>query len=93
MAEATMIRLPPKLRARIHALAWGLLRGTGYIVGELPNSFAKRQLGIAPGASGHRAGVASLARAVCRDRGTDARSPSRRRVDHGAVRPQGPRRL
>jgi CDP-diglyceride synthetase len=31
---------------------WGLLLGTGYIVGELPNSFAKRQLGIAPGAAG-----------------------------------------
>ena len=35
-----------------HPLLWGLLLGTGYIVGELPNSFAKRQLGIAPGASG-----------------------------------------
>jgi len=35
-----------------HPLAWGLLLGVGYILGELPNSFAKRQLGIAPGASG-----------------------------------------
>jgi CDP-diglyceride synthetase len=42
-----------------HPLAWGALLGTGYIVGELPNSFAKRQLGIAPGASGRGpAGVA-----------------------------------
>ena len=38
--------------AESHPLAWGLLLGAGYIVGELPNSFAKRQLGIAPGASG-----------------------------------------
>jgi CDP-diacylglycerol--serine O-phosphatidyltransferase len=36
-------------------LLWGLLLGTGYIVGELPNSFAKRQLGIAPGAAGQGA--------------------------------------
>ena len=38
--------------AETHPVAWGLLLGTGYIVGELPNSFAKRQLGIAPGAAG-----------------------------------------
>jgi len=38
--------------AEDHPLRWGLLLGAGYIVGELPNSFAKRQLGIAPGASG-----------------------------------------
>lgn len=38
--------------AEIHPVAWGLLLGTGYIVGELPNSFLKRQLGIAPGAAG-----------------------------------------
>jgi len=41
--------------AETHPLAWGLLLGTGYIVGELPNSYAKRQLGIAPGASGQGA--------------------------------------
>jgi hypothetical protein len=29
-----------------------MLLGTGYIAGELPNSFAKRQLAIAPGAPG-----------------------------------------
>jgi CDP-diglyceride synthetase len=38
--------------AESHPLEWGLLLGVGYILGELPNSFAKRQLGIAPGASG-----------------------------------------
>jgi CDP-diglyceride synthetase len=38
--------------AELHPVAWGCLLGTGYIAGELPNSFAKRQLGIGPGASG-----------------------------------------
>jgi hypothetical protein len=38
--------------AETQPLLWGLLLGTGYIVGELPNSFAKRQLAIAPGAAG-----------------------------------------
>lgn len=38
--------------AETHPAAWGLLLGTGYIVGELPNSFFKRQLGIGPGESG-----------------------------------------
>jgi hypothetical protein len=38
--------------AETHSVIWGLLLGTGYIVGELPNSFAKRQLAIAPGAPG-----------------------------------------
>jgi CDP-diglyceride synthetase len=33
-----------------HPWAWGLLLGIGYFIGELPNSFFKRQLGIAPGA-------------------------------------------
>jgi CDP-diglyceride synthetase len=45
--------------AELHPLAWGYLLGTGYIAGELPNSFAKRQLGIEPGASGQ--GVAGVA--------------------------------
>jgi hypothetical protein len=31
------------------AATWGALLGTGYVLGELPNSFLKRQLGIAPG--------------------------------------------
>lgn len=34
-----------------HPVAWGLLLGSGYILGELPNSFLKRQVGIGPGAS------------------------------------------
>jgi len=34
---------------RVNALKWGLLLGTGYVVGELPNSFLKRQMGVAPG--------------------------------------------
>ena len=38
--------------ADLHPIAWGFLLGTGYIAGELPNSFAKRQLGIGPGKSG-----------------------------------------
>ena len=33
-----------------HPAVWGLLLGVGYIGGELPNSFIKRQLDIAPGA-------------------------------------------
>jgi len=38
--------------AQAQPALWGALLGCGYIVGELPNSFAKRQLGIAPGALG-----------------------------------------
>ena len=34
---------------RLEPVRWGLLLGTGYIVGELPNSFIKRQLDVAPG--------------------------------------------
>jgi len=34
-----------------HPVAWGLLLGSGYVLGELPNSFMKRQLDIAPGAA------------------------------------------
>ena len=41
--------------AETHSVWWGLLLGTGYIVGELPNSFAKRRFGIAPGAAGQGA--------------------------------------
>ena len=51
--------VPASMKARLsvapfqlaHAALWGLLLGTGYILGELPNSFIKRQLGIAPGAA------------------------------------------
>jgi hypothetical protein len=38
--------------AEEHPIAWGLLLGAGYIFGELPNSFVKRQLDIGPGESG-----------------------------------------
>jgi hypothetical protein len=38
--------------AETHPIAWGMLLGTGYIAGELPNSFIKRQIGIGPGQSG-----------------------------------------
>jgi hypothetical protein len=42
------------------AYAWlGVLAGLGFMLGELPNSFVKRQLDIAPGAiSPHRAAAA-----------------------------------
>ena len=33
----------------VHPLLWGLLLGLGYVAGELPNSFLKRQLDVAPG--------------------------------------------
>lgn len=33
-------------------LKWGALLGLGYVTGELPNSFLKRQIDIAPGAPG-----------------------------------------
>lgn len=38
--------------AGLPAWAWGALLAAGYLAGELPNSFLKRQLDIAPGASG-----------------------------------------
>jgi hypothetical protein len=38
--------------AEAHPFVWGALLGSGYIAGELPNSFIKRQLDIAPGAAG-----------------------------------------
>jgi CDP-diglyceride synthetase len=34
---------------RDHPAYWGLLLGLGYVMGELPNSFVKRRLNIAPG--------------------------------------------
>ena len=36
---------------RVSALRWGALLGIGYVAGELPNSFLKRRLDIAPGAA------------------------------------------
>lgn len=35
--------------AHVHVLAFGLALGVGAMLGELPNSFTKRRLGIAPG--------------------------------------------
>lgn len=49
--QATWVRSLELLEfGRTHPLAWGALLGAGYIAGELPNSFLKRQLDIAPGA-------------------------------------------
>ncbi|MDP2343010.1 MAG: CDP-archaeol synthase [Deltaproteobacteria bacterium] len=42
--------LPVVVEQRDQPLWWGALLGTGYILGELPNSFLKRQLDTAPGA-------------------------------------------
>ncbi len=36
---------------RLHPLEWGALAGLGYVIGELPNSFIKRRLGISAGAA------------------------------------------
>ena len=102
--------------AESHPVLWGLLLGTGYIVGELPNSFAKRQFGISPGAAGQGAAgrafwvvdqldslagmllfIAPVWRpslAIARsDRRDHAGRPSGERLDHGAVRAQGSRRV
>ena len=56
--------------AETHPVAWGLLLGTGYILGELPNSFVKRQIGL-PWACGRRRNrrlIGNLARARRRRR-------------------------
>ena len=41
-------RLPPEVR-QASPLVFGALIGASVVIGELPNSFAKRQFGIAPG--------------------------------------------
>lgn len=51
------LHLPPPLRA--HRLAYGALLALGFVAGELPNSFIKRQLDVAPGA--RRGGALGLA--------------------------------
>jgi hypothetical protein len=52
--NASLLHWPnPVPYAADHPTAWGALLGVGYILGELPNSFAKRQLAIAPGAMDH----------------------------------------
>jgi CDP-diglyceride synthetase len=45
---AWVARIPPELRDA-GPVAHGTLLGLGVVVGELPNSFFKRQIGIAPG--------------------------------------------
>jgi hypothetical protein len=42
-------------------LLWGALVGLGVVVGELPNSFLKRRLDIAPGQRRHSVGGIALA--------------------------------
>jgi CDP-2,3-bis-(O-geranylgeranyl)-sn-glycerol synthase len=53
LIQGTQYRSSPQLWPPgfegVEPLAWGLALGFGYILGELPNSFAKRQLGVAPG--------------------------------------------
>lgn len=43
--------ISPVNYAEVPPLRWGLLLGFGYVLGELPNSFLKRQLDIPPGGS------------------------------------------
>jgi CDP-2,3-bis-(O-geranylgeranyl)-sn-glycerol synthase len=51
--HACCLQLPTLVPlAATHPVAWGLLLGCGYIAGELPNSFVKRQIGIGPGRGG-----------------------------------------
>jgi len=44
---------------RVSPVLWGTLLGGGYVLGELPNSFVKRRLDIAPGAAA-RGGLATV---------------------------------
>jgi hypothetical protein len=63
LASVTLAYLPESWSRRLavspwhcdRPLIWGLLLGTGYILGELPNSAVKRRLKIDPGAAGHGA--------------------------------------
>ena len=51
VSMTTAGRMPGLWPLRAHEYAaLGLLAGAGFMAGELPNSFVKRQLGIAPGA-------------------------------------------
>jgi CDP-2,3-bis-(O-geranylgeranyl)-sn-glycerol synthase len=54
-------RLPPGARDAAPALT-GALLGVATVAGELPNSFAKRRLGVAPG--GRRTGRAGVALSI-----------------------------
>lgn len=44
--------LTPQALIDAGPVSWGLLLGLGYVVGELPNSFLKRQIDIPPGQAG-----------------------------------------
>ncbi len=62
-AQATLVRrarwtsaLDVLESARVNVWLTGAVCGLSYCLAELPNSFVKRQLGIAPGARGSRAG-------------------------------------
>jgi hypothetical protein len=54
-------RLPDDIQAA-GAPLYGLLLGLGIVIGELPNSFVKRRLGVVPGS--RRGGVSGLALTV-----------------------------
>jgi hypothetical protein len=58
---AYWLRLPEELRAA-GPMTFGILLALGVVLGELPNSFVKRQLDIAPG--GRRASALGLLLAV-----------------------------
>ena len=62
-------RLPGELREAPPAL-YGALLGAGVVLGELPNSFVKRRLGIA---SGDRRSSSSVARSPSTTRPTSCR--------------------
>ena len=47
--------LTPRELLAAGPVKWGALLGFGYVLGELPNSFLKRQIDIAPGDPGARA--------------------------------------
>ena len=53
-------KLPPGLRDA-SPLAYGALLGAGVVLGELPNSFLKRRLGIGPGERARSPGGVALA--------------------------------
>ena len=60
VAAATQVHLAVAALQLEQPWTWGVLLGIGYCVGELPNSFLKRQLGIAPGAIASGARGAAL---------------------------------
>jgi hypothetical protein len=51
---------PDGVRRALGHLVVNLALGAAYVAGELPNSFVKRQLGIAPGSRGHGRALEAL---------------------------------